>query len=114
MGDPAKRLDLLNDPDFLKLSRSRNRISLILTVITLVIYYGFIFLLAFNKPFFGKTISEGSSITIGMPIGIGVIVASWILTGIYVRWANTRYDALVRNIRSKVEHGAGSERPGNN
>src|SRR5438105_724901 len=97
MSDPNHRRQLLQDPEFLQLTSSKTRISLILTGLTLVIYYGFIFLVAFKPRFFGTKIT--TNITIGIPIGIGVILASWILTGIYVRWANTRYDHLVRSVK---------------
>lgn len=101
MSDPAKKLHLLDDPEFKELTASRNRISIALTIATLIVYYGFIFLVAFKKEFFGMKISE--NITIGIPIGIGVIVASWVLTGIYVLWANARYDTLVQNVKDKFE-----------
>jgi uncharacterized membrane protein (DUF485 family) len=94
---------LLNDPDFVSLCRRRNRISAVLTALTLLVYYGFIFLLAFDRDFFGRKISE--RITVGIPIGIGVIVVSWILTGIYVAWANSRYDAMVARLKGKLTDG---------
>lgn len=103
MGD---HLQLLNDPEFRAMARAKDRISLLLTAITLVIYFGFIFLLAFNQQLgdvIGRKISE--NITLGMPLGVGVIVSSFVLTGIYVRWANGRYDAMVRAIRDKVAQG---------
>jgi uncharacterized membrane protein (DUF485 family) len=109
MGEPDRRLELLNDPDFRELVRARGVISTWLTIATLVIYYGFIFVLAFKKELFGYKITE--NITLGIPIGIGVILASWVLTGIYVRWANTRYDALARNVKNKFDHGT-SAKPG--
>jgi uncharacterized membrane protein (DUF485 family) len=101
MGD---HLELLNDPEFRAMVRAKDRISLMLTAITIVIYFGFIFLLAFNQKLgdvIGRKISE--NITLGMPLGVGVIVSSFVLTGIYVRWANGRYDAMIRAIREKVK-----------
>jgi uncharacterized membrane protein (DUF485 family) len=106
MSDPVRRRQLLQDPEFLQLTSSKTRVSLILTALTLLVYYGFIFLVAFKKSVFGIKIT--TNITLGIPIGIGVIVASWLLTGIYVRWANSRYDTLVQSVRDKVEkHDAG-------
>src|SRR5688572_405792 len=101
MGD---HLHLLDDPEFRAMARAKDRISLILTSITLVIYFGFIFLLAFNQKLgdlIGRKITE--NVTLGMPLGVGVILSSFILTGIYVRWANGRYDAMVRAIRERVK-----------
>jgi uncharacterized membrane protein (DUF485 family) len=73
-----------------------------LTVVELALYFGFIALIAFNKPFLARKLSEGSVTTIGIPIAVGVILLSWVLTGVYVWWANTTYDALVKRVREKL------------
>ena len=96
----GSKLEILKDPDFKELSSKKNSITMVLTIIELAAYFGFIFLIAFNKPFLATDISP--SITVGIPIGIGVIVLSWILTGIYVRWANKTYDALVEKVKAKI------------
>ncbi len=93
--------EILNDPDFKRLSRQKNRISFVLTLMELVVYFGFISLIAFNKQMLASRITE--NITLGIPIGIGVIIVSWIFTGIYVKWANDKYDALVERVRNKIE-----------
>ncbi|HLB25537.1 MAG TPA: DUF485 domain-containing protein [Nitrospirota bacterium] len=100
MNSRNAKLEVLNDPDFKELSSKKNSISITLTVLELIAYFGFIFLIAFNKEFLAQDISP--SITIGIPIGIGVIVFSWVLTGIYVRWANSKYDALVEKVKDKI------------
>ena len=89
-----------NDPDFQKLVSERNRVMIILTALELIIYFGFILLVAFNKEFLAQKIGEGV-ITIGIPIGIGVIVLSFILTGVYVYIANKDYDELSEKIKKK-------------
>ena len=96
-------LQLLEDPEFKDLVSRKNRISLILTVLTLIVYYGFIMLIAFNRELFGRPFA--GKVTLGIPIGIGVILLSWVFTGIYVRWANSKYDAMVANIQRKAGHG---------
>ena len=93
---------ILQDPDFLKLVRQKNSVSVVLTIIQLVLYFGFIALIAYNKPFLGQKVSEGSAITIGIPIAVGVIVLSWILTGIYIWWANNKYDVMVKSIKDRI------------
>lgn len=103
MSDPKPHLHLLDDPEFKDLARRKNSISIVLTIATLLVYYGFILLIAFNREFFGKKVSD--NVPIGIPIGVGVIVFSWIFTGIYVRWANSKYDAMVENIKRKAGHG---------
>ncbi len=61
-----------------------------------VVYFGFILLIAFNKPFMGTLIRPGLSI--GILMGALVIVVSWLLTWFYVRWANAHYDAEIREL----------------
>jgi len=95
-----KKEDLLNDPDFQSLVRQKNTISWILTALELALYFGFIALIAFNKPFLGTKIS--GAITVGIPIAVGTIVLSWVFTGIYIRWANSKYDDMVQKIKDKV------------
>jgi uncharacterized membrane protein (DUF485 family) len=97
-----KKEDILDDPDFKDLSSQKNTISTILTVLELVIYFGFIALIAYNKPFLAQKLSEGGSATIGIPIAIGTIIFSWVLTGIYIWWANAKYDVLVKKVKEKI------------
>lgn len=100
MGDP---LNLLNDPEFRLMARRKNAISLVLTAATLVIYFGFILLIAYRRELFDDRLTGG--ITVGVALGVGVIIASWALTGVYVRWANSRYDAMVETLKKKAGHG---------
>lgn len=92
--------DVLEDADFKTLSRQKKTISIILTILQLLLYFGFIALIAFNKPFLASKFS--GAITIGIPIAVGTIFLSWVLTGIYIRWANTKYDVLVKKVKEKV------------
>ena len=94
--------DILQDPDFKDLSRQKFIISTVLTILELVLYFGFISLIAFNKPFLAQKLSEGVATTIGIPIAVGTIVLSWVFTGIYIWWANTKYDVLVNKVKEKV------------
>jgi uncharacterized membrane protein (DUF485 family) len=87
-------------PEFKKMVRLKWRISIILTLLMLVIYFGFILLIAFNKPFLATLI--GRNLTIGLPIGIGVLVSAWVLTGIYTFWANRYHDNRVNEIKKKI------------
>lgn len=89
-----------NDSDFQKLVAERTKITIILTVTELFIYFGFILLVAFNKEFLAQKLGD-SIITIGIPIGIGVIILSFLLTGIYVYIANKEYDELTEKIKQK-------------
>lgn len=93
---------ILEDPDFQSLARQKRAISTVLTIAELILYFGFIALIAFNKPLLSGTLAAGSATTIGIPIAVGVILLSWVLTGIYVYWANTSYDALVKRVRERI------------
>lgn len=92
---------ILHHPKYQQLRRQRNRFGVLLTVLMLVVYYGYIGLIAFNKPFLGQKIGLGV-ITLGVPLGMGVIVFTIIITGIYVRRANSQYDELTREILKDV------------
>jgi uncharacterized membrane protein (DUF485 family) len=92
--------EILEDKDFQSLSSQKFAISTILTVLELVMYFGFIALIAFNKPFLSQKLS--GAITIGIPIAVGTIILSWVLTGIYIRWANNTYDVLVKKVKEKI------------
>jgi uncharacterized membrane protein (DUF485 family) len=94
--------EILEDPDFKNLSGQKNSISLILTILELVLYFGFIALIAFNKPFLASKLSEGKATTIGIPIAVGTIILSWVLTGIYIWWANNKYDILVKKVKDRI------------
>jgi uncharacterized membrane protein (DUF485 family) len=78
-------------------SAARWRIALALTIAMMVVYFGFILLVAFDKPLLGRLIAPGLSL--GILLGVLVIVAAWVLTWVYVRWANTHYDAQLGRLR---------------
>jgi uncharacterized membrane protein (DUF485 family) len=85
------------NPKYQELRRQRNVFGWGLTLAMLVVYYGYIALIAFNKPFLSQPIGAGVT-TIGIPIGMGVIVFTILITGLYVRRANSKFDALTRSI----------------
>ena len=73
---------------------ARWKIAIALTGAMVVLYFGFILLIAFAKPLLGRLVAPGLSL--GILLGAAVILCSWLLTWIYVRWANTRYDPALR------------------
>ncbi len=87
-----------DNPRFQELIRKRGRFAWFLSLITLVLYVGFIFLIAFDPQWLGTPISPGSSITRGIPVGVGLIVISFVLTGIYVIRANGEFDRMTAEI----------------
>jgi uncharacterized membrane protein (DUF485 family) len=92
--------EILEDSDFKSLSSQKNTISVILTILELVLYFGFIALIAFNKAYLSQKFS--GAITIGIPIAVGTIFLSWVFTGIYIFWANNKYDVLVKKVKEKI------------
>ena len=80
------------------LSRQRWRIATALSAVMILVYFGFVLLVAFDKPLLGTLIAPGLSI--GILLGALVIVAAWILTWYYVRWANAHLDRRVSEIRA--------------
>jgi len=78
-------------------SAARWRVAMSLTVAMMAAYFGFILLIAFNKPLLGSILVPGLSL--GMLLGALVIVIAWVVTWIYVRWANTHYDSSVDRLR---------------
>ena len=88
-------------PEFKRMVRRKWKVSLSLTLIMLVIYFGFILLIAFDKWFLARSI--GPNLTLGLPVGIGVLVSAWLLTGIYTLWANKYHDSRISNIKKRME-----------
>ena len=86
-----------NNPKFLELVSKRRAFAWTLTAIMLVIYFGFVLLIAYGKSFLGQSLFGGVT-TIGFPIGVATILSAIVLTGIYVRRANTEFDELNRQI----------------
>ncbi|MGI3776586.1 MAG: DUF485 domain-containing protein [Janthinobacterium lividum] len=85
-------------PAFLELERKRSRFSWTLTVLMLVLYFGFILLVAFDKQLQLMGTMVTRSISLGFPLGLGVILSAIVLTGVYVLRANTEFDRLTREI----------------
>ncbi len=81
------------------LAAERWRVSLILTGAMMFIYFGFILLIAFNKPLLGSLVVPGLSL--GILLGALVIISAWVLIFIYVRWANNNYDAKIARLTRK-------------
>jgi uncharacterized membrane protein (DUF485 family) len=78
-------------------SAARWRIAVSLTIAMMVAYFGFILLVAFNKPLLGTVVLPGLSL--GILLGALVIVVAWVVTWIYISWANAHYDASVDGLR---------------
>ena len=93
------RLDRIRrDPRFEQLCRSRSRLAWTLSALVLIVYLGFILLVAFGGAFLATPLVEGGVTTIGIVVGVGVILFAIVLTAIYVWKANTTFDDLTRGL----------------
>ncbi|MFD2110416.1 DUF485 domain-containing protein [Thiorhodococcus fuscus] len=90
-------------PRYQELVCSRKCFAWNLTFIILAIYYGFILVIAFVPSWLGTPIAAGATTTIGIPVGIIIILSAFALTGIYVARANGRFDALTKEIREDMQ-----------
>ena len=91
------------NPKFLEFVAVRNRYSIIMTIVSAAAYYGFILLVAFQGPWLGTKLGAGMTTSIGVPIGVGVIVFTIILTWIYVRRANGEFDETNARLISEAQ-----------
>ena len=86
------------NPKFMQFVNLRNNYAIILTILMMVAYYGYILLVAFNKQFLATKVAAGATMSVGIPLGIGVLVFTIVITAIYVRRANSEFDALTAEI----------------
>jgi uncharacterized membrane protein (DUF485 family) len=95
----ATERDSKKEEALIALAARRWRVAVTLTAVMMAVYFGFLLLVAFAKPTAGTLVAPGLSL--GILLGALVIVAAWIVTGIYVRWANTRYDVELANLKMR-------------
>lgn len=91
-----------NNPDYQELVGKRNKFAWTLSIIMLVVYYAFIMVIAFNPSLLGAKLGTGV-ITVGIPIGIAIIIIAFVLAGIYVRRANSEFDVLTQKVRDELK-----------
>ena len=111
---PEARDRLLSSHAFRHLVARRWRTSLVLTLLLFILYYGYILLIAYDKPLLAVagdraprpaaagTMRHGFEVPLGIPLGAAVIFGSWILTAVYVVWANRHYDPEVARLRDSL------------
>jgi len=94
--------EVIASPEFKALVKRRWSVSLVMLVLLFVTYYGFILLVAGSKEFVSQKIGE--STTLAIPLGVAVIIFAWLLTAIYVAWANKSYDPEVERLKNEIRH----------
>ena len=87
-----------SNPKFAELVSKRTRFAIILSLIVLVPYYTFMMITAFNPALLAQKMGGDTVITIGWPVGVVLVVGSWLLTGWYVSRANGEFDALTEKV----------------
>ena len=92
-----------SNPDYQELVSKRTSFSIKLSIAMLVVYFTFILTIAFNPSVLGTPISSDSVTTIGIPIGIAIIIFAFILTGIYTKRANGEFDDLSNKIKQAIK-----------
>jgi len=90
-----------NNPKFSELVKKRSGLAWRLSAIIFVAYYSFIMLIAFSPETLGQPIGDGVT-TVGIPVGISIILLSIILTGIYIKRANNEFDKLIDDIKDDI------------
>ncbi len=92
--------EMLESAEFKSMVAKRWTVSILLTAVLFVLYYGYILLIGYDKDFLKTKIGEVT--TLGIPLGVGVIVGAWVLTAIYVVWANKTHDVEVDRLKDLV------------
>jgi uncharacterized membrane protein (DUF485 family) len=90
------------DPKFQELVSKRSFFAWTLALLMVVIYFGFVLTIAFHKELLGQSLMGGVT-TVGIPVGLGVIVSAFVLTGIYVARANSGFDEMTKQIVEKAK-----------
>lgn len=100
MSDPVVE-KIQRHPKYQELRAKRNPLGTVLTILMLIVYFGYIGLIAFDKAFLAKPIGAGVT-SLGIPIGMGVIIFTIAITVYYVRIANNKFDAMTADIMKDV------------
>ncbi|WP_265945942.1 DUF485 domain-containing protein [Dechloromonas sp. A34] len=98
MSQPNIQARIRSNPKFAEMVGKRTRFAIILSLVVLVPYYTFMMITAFNPAWLAQPISDGNIITLGWPIGVVLVVGSWLTTGIYISRANSEFDSLNEQI----------------
>jgi len=95
-----KAREIIESPEFRALVKKRWTVSVVMLALLFLSYYGYILLIAADKALVVRKV--GAVTTLAIPLGIASIVAAWALTGIYVWWANRKYDPDVERLKGRL------------
>jgi uncharacterized membrane protein (DUF485 family) len=104
-GGAKSARELMASPDFKALVKKRWTVSFSLLTALFVSYYGYILVLGTNKEWVSQKVSDGPDAvtTVAIPLGIAVILVAWVLTALYVVWANKSYDPEVQRLKGQLK-----------
>ncbi len=94
--------NIIENPKFQELVRRKSQLSWSLSSIMLIIYFGYIYLVSYHPAFLHQSLSGGAT-TIGIPLGISVIVSAFVLCGIYAWRANGEFDRLTKEVIEEIK-----------
>jgi uncharacterized membrane protein (DUF485 family) len=95
--------DILANPKYQELIQKRGRFAWILSIIVLIVYFGFVLIVAFDPKLLA--IKLYGVTTLAIPVGVAIIIMSFVLTGIYVKRANSEFDDMVTEIKNSIKKG---------
>ena len=101
MNDPVIE-KIQRNPAYLQLRSKRNRLGGVLTLLMLIVYYGYVALIAFDKEFLAQPLGSGVT-TLGIPIALFVIVFTVVITLFYIRRANNEFDQMTQQIQKDAQ-----------
>ena len=90
------------NPQYQHLVATRSRFGWVLTAIMMVVYYGYVMIIAFDKELLAIKLGDGV-MTLGIPVGIGIIIFTVIITGVYVHRANGEFDEMTEQLVKEVK-----------
>ena len=93
--------EITRSSEFIKISRGRKLVSTLLSFVMVGAYFAYILTLAKRKDWLAVEMGNGPPV--GIPVGVGLILLAWVLTGVYIWWANSYHDHEVKKLRSTLE-----------
>jgi uncharacterized membrane protein (DUF485 family) len=93
--------DILANPKYQELVAKRSKFAWTLSIVILVVYYAFVLVIAFDSSLLGAKLGSGVT-TVGIPVGMGIIFLSFILTGVYVKRANSEFEDLTNEVKKSI------------
>lgn len=90
------------NPRYQELVAKRSRFGWMLTALMMVVYYGYILIIAFDKELLGQKLGEGV-MTLGIPVGLGIIIFTVVITGVYVHRANGEFDEMTAELLKEIK-----------